>query len=81
MAVTLAAGASAKLLNPLAPTSYLEGATPMTAAMINLLTGDITGGGLAYRSLFAVGLALFVITLVMNIISDLVAQHYREEYE
>jgi phosphate transport system permease protein len=81
MAVTLAAGASAKLLLPVNPAAYLEGAMPMTAAMINLLTGDITGGGLAYRSLFAVGLALFVITLIMNIISDLVAQHYREEYE
>jgi phosphate transport system permease protein len=52
----------------------------MTAAMVNLLTGDITGGGLAYRSLFAIGLTLFVITLVMNIISDIVAQRYREEY-
>jgi len=80
MAVTIAAGAQAKLLNPLNPASYLEGALPMTAAMVNLLTGDITGGGLAYRSLFAIGLTLFVITLVMNIVSDLVAQHYREEY-
>jgi phosphate transport system permease protein len=80
MAVTIAAGAQAKLLNPLNPVSYLEGALPMTAAMVNLLTGDITGGGLAYRSLFAIGLTLFVITLVMNIISDFVAQRYREEY-
>ncbi|MFD1634140.1 phosphate ABC transporter permease subunit PstC [Haloplanus ruber] len=80
MAVTVAAGSQANLLNPLNPASYLEGALPMTAAMVNLLTGDITGGGIAYRSLFAIGLTLFVITLVMNIISDLVAQRYREEY-
>jgi phosphate transport system permease protein len=80
MAVTVAAGSQANLLNPLNPASYLEGALPMTAAMVNLLTGDITGGGIAYRSLFAIGLTLFVITLLMNVISDLVAQRYREEY-
>ncbi|GAB6861312.1 phosphate ABC transporter permease subunit PstC [Haloplanus litoreus] len=80
MAVTVAAGSQANLLNPLNPAAYLEGALPMTAAMVNLLTGDITGGGVAYRSLFAIGLTLFVITLVMNIVSDLVAQRYREEY-
>jgi len=80
MAVTVAAGSQANLLNPLNPAAYLEGALPMTAAMVNLLTGDITGGGIAYRSLFAIGLTLFVITLVMNVISDLVAQRYREEY-
>ncbi|ELZ82604.1 putative phosphate ABC transporter permease [Haloferax elongans ATCC BAA-1513] len=80
MAVTVAAGAQAKFLNPLNPASYLEGALPMTAAMVQLLTGDITGGGLAYRSLFAIGLVLFVITLIMNIISDFVARRYREVY-
>ena len=53
----------------------------MTAAMINLLTGDITGGGLAYRSLFAIGITLFFMTLLMNVVSDLVARRYREEYE
>jgi len=53
----------------------------MTAAMIQLLTGDITGGGLAYRSLFAVGLVLFIITLVMNILSDAIARRYKEAYE
>jgi phosphate transport system permease protein len=80
MAVTIAAGSRAQFLNPLNPASFLEGSLPMTAAMVQLLLGDITGGGLAYRSLFAIGLVLFVITLVMNVISDLVAQRYREEY-
>ncbi|MFC4357327.1 phosphate ABC transporter permease subunit PstC [Halobium salinum] len=79
MIVVVAAGSAAKFLLPL-PSSYLEGALPMTAAMVKLLTGDITGGGLAYRSLFAIGLTLFFLTLTMNVISDLVAQRYREEY-
>ncbi|WP_144904092.1 phosphate ABC transporter permease subunit PstC [Halobellus captivus] len=80
MAVTIAAGSRAQFLNPLNPASFLEGSLPMTAAMVQLLLGDITGGGLAYRSLFAIGLVLFVITLIMNVISDFVAQRYREEY-
>mgnify|MGYP000722414466 CR=1 FL=1 len=80
MAVTIAAGSRAQFLNPVNPASFLEGSLPMTAAMVQLLLGDITGGGLAYRSLFAIGLVLFVITLVMNVISDFVAQRYREEY-
>lgn len=81
MAVTLAAGSRAILHNPLNPAAYLEPGMPMTAAMIQLLFGDITGGGLAYRSLFAIGLVLFVITLVMNIVSDMVSRRYREVYE
>ena len=80
MAVTVAMGTQAKFLNPLNPAAYTEGALPMTAAMVKLLTGDITGGGLAYRSLFAIGLTLFVITLAMNVISDLIARRYREVY-
>ena len=80
MAVTIAAGSQANFLNPVNPASFLEGALPMTAAMIKLLLGDVTGGGLAYRSLFAIGLTLFVMTFIMNVISELVASHYREEY-
>ncbi|MFB6308780.1 MAG: phosphate ABC transporter permease subunit PstC [Haloarculaceae archaeon] len=92
MAVTLAVGAQANLpeTNTVAgipyvtPTEFfgqfLEPGMTMTVAMVQLGTGDITGQSLAYRSLFAIGLTLFVITLIMNIISDLVAQRYREEY-
>lgn len=80
MAVTIAAGSQAKLLNPLNPASFLEGGLPMTAAMIQLLTGDISGGGVAYRSLFAIGLTLFVMTFAMNVISELVARRFQEEY-
>lgn len=80
MAVTVAAGSQARFLNPANPAAYQEGALPMTAAMVQLLLGDITGGGLAYRSLFAIGLTLFAITLSMNLVSDAVARRYREEY-
>ncbi|WP_227374431.1 phosphate ABC transporter permease subunit PstC [Haladaptatus halobius] len=80
MAVTIAAGSSAQFLNPLNLTAYTLPNMPMTAAIIQSLTGDFTGGGMAYRSAFALGFSLFVITLVMNIVSDLIAEHYREEY-
>lgn len=92
MAVALIVGAQANLpetsslagIPYVSPTElfsqFLEPGMTMTVAMVQLGTGDITGQSLAYRSLFAIGLTLFVITLVMNVISDLVAQRYREEY-
>jgi phosphate transport system permease protein len=48
--------------------------------MVQIAGSDFTGGTIAFDSLFAIGLTLFVITLVMNIVSDLIAQRYREEY-
>jgi phosphate transport system permease protein len=80
MAVTIAAGSTAQFLNVVNPAAYTERALPMTAAMVKLVGGDVTGGGIRYRSVFAIGITLFVITLAMNVLSDLVAQHYREEY-
>ncbi len=80
MAVTIAMGSNARLVNPLDPATYTAGAQPMTAAMVQLATGDITGGGTAYWALFAIGLLLFVITLAMNVVSDVIAQRFREEY-
>jgi phosphate transport system permease protein len=58
----------------------LEPGQTMTVAMVQVGQGDLTGGTIAYDSLFAIGLTLFVITLAMNVVSDLIAQRYREEY-
>ncbi len=80
MAVVLAMGGIANLYDPTDPASFLEPGLTMTAGMVQLLNSDISGGGIAYQALFAVGLVLFVITLAMNVISDLVAARYREEY-
>ena len=60
---------------------YSESAATMTVAMINIAGSDLSGGSTAYRALFAIGLTLFVITLAMNVVSDVVANRYREEYE
>jgi phosphate transport system permease protein len=43
--------------------------------------GDVPTGSIEYKTIFAVGLTLFVITLVMNLISIRLVRKYREIYE
>ena len=76
MIVTIAAGGQANLtLNP------LRGVQTMTAYIAQTSTGEMPHGSLEYQTIFAVGLTLFAITLLMNIISNLVLRRYREVYE
>lgn len=76
MAVTIAAGNQAQLtLNP------LESIQTMTAFIVQASLGDTPQGTVAYQTLFAVGLTLFLITLVMNVVSQWVLARFREEYE
>jgi phosphate transport system permease protein len=82
MAVTIAAGQNPKLVTPWnLKESLLGPIETMTAAMVNLGTGDLTGDSAAYRSLFAIGLVLFVITFTMNVIGSWVSSRYKEKYE
>lgn len=81
MAVAIAAGSRSMLQNPLDVTAYFGPNSPITAQMINLALGDISARGPAYQAMFALGLTLFVITLLMNIISNAISQRYREVYE
>ena len=76
MIVTIAAGGQANLtLNP------LRGVQTMTAYIAQTSTGEMPHGSIEYQTIFAVGLTLFAITLLMNIISNLVLRRYREVYE
>ena len=59
---------------------FLESGQTMTAAMVQIANSDLAGGTVAYNSLFAIGLTLFVITLAMNIVSNIISERYREEY-
>jgi phosphate transport system permease protein len=59
---------------------YLEPGMTMTVGMVQVALSDLSGGTAAYHSLFAIGLTLFFITLVMNVVSDIIASRYREEY-
>ncbi len=76
MIVAIAAGMNPRLtLNPLVPVET------MTAFIVQVSLGDTPTGSLAYRTIFAVGMSLFLITLVLNVISDWVVRRYREQYE
>jgi phosphate transport system permease protein len=60
--------------------ALLEPGMTITVAMVDIAGSDLTGGTIPYDAMFALGMVLFVITLVMNVISDLIAQRYREVY-
>jgi phosphate transport system permease protein len=64
MIVAIAAGANPQLtLNP------LKSVQTLTGYMVNISMGDIPVGSLEYKTLFAVGTALFVMTFILNIIA------------
>jgi phosphate transport system permease protein len=80
MAVTIAAGQSPKM--PYFPDIFLnlaDSTQTITAAMVQVAQAESRSGTL-FDSMFALGLTLFVITLVMNILAEAVRRHYREEY-
>jgi phosphate transport system permease protein len=60
---------------------FFEQTQTMTSAMVNLLTSEIAGGTTAYRAVFAIGLTLFVMTFLLNLVSDVIAQRFQEDYE
>jgi phosphate transport system permease protein len=75
MIVTVAAGATPNLtINP------LESIQTMTAYIVQVSLGDTQRGSIEYGSIFAVGMALFVITFLLNLIAQYVAGKFREEY-
>lgn len=75
MAVVIAAGNSPTLtLNP------LKSMQTMTAFMANISGGDTPAGSIEYKSLYAVGLTLFCMTLLMNILAQWVTRRFREVY-
>jgi phosphate transport system permease protein len=76
MAVTLAAGAT-----PNMSMTFLESIQTMTAYIVQVSMGDTPAGGIAYQTLFAVAALLFVITLILNIISQWVLKRYQEAYD
>jgi phosphate transport system permease protein len=76
MIVVMAAGLSANLTaNP------LEAVTTVTVQIVTLLTGDQEFDSPKTLAAFALGLLLFVVTLILNIIALHVVRKYREQYE
>lgn len=75
MIVALAAGPQAQLVS-----KATQGGQTMTGFIAQTATGESTPGTLGYNTLFAVGLLLFMITLVINIISIWLVRRFREAY-
>jgi phosphate transport system permease protein len=76
MIVVMAAGLSAKLtINP------LEAVTTITVQIVTLLVGDQEFDNPKTLAAFSLGLVLFFVTLVLNVVALYVVRKYREQYE
>lgn len=76
MIVVMAAGLAANLtVNP------LQAVTTVTVQIVTLLVGDQEFDSAKTLAAFALGLALFCITLVLNIVALVVVRKYREQYD
>jgi phosphate transport system permease protein len=76
MIVAIAAGAGPNFtFNP------FKAAETMTGHIVRISGGDISYDSIDYNSLFAIGLLLFLVTLLLNIISQRVVRRFREVYE
>lgn len=62
---------------PALPAGFLEPIRTMTAT-IAIELGETVQGGLHYQSLFVIGLVLFIMTFLVNLISDVVLQKYQQ---
>jgi phosphate transport system permease protein len=75
MIVAIAAGQQPRLtLDPRVPVET------MTAYIVQVSLGDTPGGTIEYRTIFAVGMLLFVSTFVLNLFSNWLRERFREEY-
>jgi phosphate transport system permease protein len=59
----------------------LEQMQTMTAYIVQVSLGDTPRGTVEYYTIFAVGLLLFVITLLLNIFSRIIVRRFREVYD
>ena len=75
MIVAIAAGQTPSMaLNPLGSIQT------MTGFMVNIALGDIQQGSIEFKTVFVVGMVLFIITLIMNLIAKKIIARNREVY-
>ena len=75
MLVTIAAGATPNLtLNP------TESIQTMTAYIAQIGLGEAAHGSIEFNAIFAVGLMLFILTLGLNIVGNVIVDRWREKY-
>lgn len=79
MVVFIAAGGSGGAIFETDPT---QPGQAITAAMASLGAGtdSVAGSGIAFQSLYFLGALLFLITLVMNVVSDRIVRRFRQVY-
>ncbi|MFC4075753.1 phosphate ABC transporter permease subunit PstC [Salinithrix halophila] len=75
MIVTIAAGATPNMT--FNPTDTIQ---TMTAYIVQAATGDNSYGSIAYTSIYAVGITLFLFTLAMNLLAQYISRRFKEEY-
>jgi phosphate transport system permease protein len=75
MVVAIAAGQNANFtFNP------MEAAATLTAYIAQVSLGDLEHGSVAYRTIFAAGLVLLVMTLILNVVGHFLRRRYRKAY-
>ncbi|WP_124726937.1 phosphate ABC transporter permease subunit PstC [Staphylospora marina] len=75
MIVAIAAGGTPNLT--LDPTESVQ---TMTAFMVQAAFGDVSHESTAYRSIYAVGMSLFLMTLLINLVAGYISRRFKEEY-
>lgn len=76
MIVAIAAGAGPNFtFNP------FKAAETMTGHIVRISGGDLSYNSIDYNSIFAIGLLLFFMTLILNMISQKIVKRFREVYE
>lgn len=85
MVVAIAAGAGPQndipsLLSSHGPGIIFQPAETMTGHMARISGGDLSYDSIDYNSIFAIGLMLFLITMMLNIISRAIISRFREAY-
>ncbi|WP_188453649.1 phosphate ABC transporter permease subunit PstC [Virgibacillus oceani] len=75
MIVAVAAGSTPKFT-----LDVTESIQTMTAYIVQVSLGDASYGSTIYYSIYAVGMSLFVFTLLMNLLAQYISRRFREEY-
>lgn len=75
MIVTIASGSSKNLTF-----DVTQSMQTMTAYIVEVTSGDAAAGTTAYYSLYAVAMALFIFTLLMNLLAKAISRKFREVY-
>jgi phosphate transport system permease protein len=76
MIVAIAAGQ-----NPMMVDDPRDGAATITSYILQMSMSDWPQGGLAYQTIFAAGLCLFLLTLLFNVIGALIRRRFKARFE